>query len=398
MIRSDLTRVSGQPSDAPLKSEKVRLPDGRLALLRELDEPWAHDDRAREALLREVQIAAMLPDSSLLQPLLAAQEQPVPWLARAYGEAGTLADRICEDRPLDGEEIAAAGATAFEALEVLRAAGIVHGDPSPSNLLRTEGGGLRLADPGSARRAFGDGWSGESRTPTYESDLRRVMSWLLPLAERAVKPDPVASELLAILRSGRGTEDIAPAVRTLGATQGAPLAAAMPARTFAPARTRVFVGLASVDEPRERYRIAKLWAARTGEPAARVRERLERGPVGQDALFPEPARTLLSRMRESGIPAEILRPIAKEGGKAASPPPVAKARPWYWALLPVVGTLEAARRLRVAGNLLMEEGSPTRLRVAAREAGLSLTITVLQLAAIQMLAGLLYFLALRPAR
>lgn len=73
-----------------------------------------------------------------------------PYVAMAYHERGSLGDRLAREGPLPVEDVVRAGAQIARALGAAHAAGMLHRDVRPHNVLLSEHGGHALADFGIA--------------------------------------------------------------------------------------------------------------------------------------------------------------------------------------------------------------------------------------------------------
>ena len=74
-----------------------------------------------------------------------------PYIAMEFASGGTLKDRIRAGGPLPPREAARLALQVADALGAAHAAGIVHRDVKPENVLLTEGGDVKVADFGIAR-------------------------------------------------------------------------------------------------------------------------------------------------------------------------------------------------------------------------------------------------------
>src|SRR6516225_8410 len=112
--------------------------------------------------------AARQVGGAFVSPVVDAEpDGDVPWLATAYVDGPTLAEAIRERGPVPAEALLMLASGLAEGLEAIHAAGLVHGNLHPSNVLLAEDG-PRLADFGIAYAAAsglpgeGDGWPGFS--------------------------------------------------------------------------------------------------------------------------------------------------------------------------------------------------------------------------------------------
>ncbi|HWJ83747.1 MAG TPA: serine/threonine-protein kinase [Nocardioides sp.] len=111
----------------------------------------------RQRFAAEMRLLAGLNDPGLVMLLDAGVEQSPgglsrSWLALELVDGPTLAQRIAEGT-LDPREVASIGAALAGALAHVHAAGIVHRDVKPANVLLTPHGSPKLADFGIARLA-----------------------------------------------------------------------------------------------------------------------------------------------------------------------------------------------------------------------------------------------------
>jgi eukaryotic-like serine/threonine-protein kinase len=85
--------------------------------------------------------AARLVTGAFIAPVLDADlDASVPWLATAYVDAPSLADKIRDGGPLHASAVLALATWLTIGLQALHAAGVVHRNLNPSNVLLTEDG------------------------------------------------------------------------------------------------------------------------------------------------------------------------------------------------------------------------------------------------------------------
>src|SRR6185437_4055962 len=82
----------------------------------------------------------------------------VPWLATAYVAGPSLADAVDDQGPLPVDSVLSLAAGLAEGLEAIHAAGVVHLDLKPSNVLLAADG-PRIIDFGISRAAEGAGFT-----------------------------------------------------------------------------------------------------------------------------------------------------------------------------------------------------------------------------------------------
>jgi serine/threonine protein kinase len=99
-------------------------------------------DQQRQRALREGRIAARLSHPHAISVYDVALEAGQPWLVMEYLPSRSLGEVLAEDGVLRAEVVAQIGAQVADALAATHAAGIVHRDVKPANILIGEGGSV----------------------------------------------------------------------------------------------------------------------------------------------------------------------------------------------------------------------------------------------------------------
>ncbi|MFF4363783.1 serine/threonine protein kinase [Streptomyces sp. NPDC001604] len=108
----------------------------------------------RARFRREVRLSARVQGPFLLPLLAADPDTEAPWLATAYAPGPTLAQHLTAHGPLTGGTLYAFATGTAQALAAIHAAGVVHRDVKPQNVLLTPAG-PRMLDFGIAHAADG---------------------------------------------------------------------------------------------------------------------------------------------------------------------------------------------------------------------------------------------------
>jgi len=108
-------------------------------------------DALYERTLREARAAAALSHPSVVQVYDVVTEDGRPWIVMELLDARSLADIVIEDGPLPPRAVAKIGIALLGALEVAHAAGVLHRDVKPANVLISSDGRCVLTDFGVAR-------------------------------------------------------------------------------------------------------------------------------------------------------------------------------------------------------------------------------------------------------
>jgi len=133
-----------------------------LAHDRELDRPvaikvladnLASDPIFRERFLREARMAARLSHPNIVQVYDAGEDDGRPFIVMEYVEGPTLADELREHGRLAPEHVVDLALQICGGLEHAHAAGLIHRDVKPGNLLCRGDGVVKIVDFGIARAA-----------------------------------------------------------------------------------------------------------------------------------------------------------------------------------------------------------------------------------------------------
>jgi serine/threonine protein kinase len=128
----------------------VRTTDGQVVALKVLKDKLAADETYRHRFSHEARAAQEVQHKHLVSILDAGEADGRSYLAVAFIGGGTLEDRLAEG-PLPLDEILRLAAGAGAGLDALHAAGLVHRDVKPSNIMLTEEGSALLTDFGMAK-------------------------------------------------------------------------------------------------------------------------------------------------------------------------------------------------------------------------------------------------------
>ncbi|MGY1773658.1 protein kinase domain-containing protein [Blastococcus sp. SYSU D00813] len=117
---------------------------GRQVAVKQIVPPAGADeelvDQQRQRALREGRIAARLSHPHAISVYDVATDGGSPWLVMEYLPSRSLAQVLFEDGPLRADQVAQIGAQVADALAATHAAGIVHRDVKPANVLVGQGG------------------------------------------------------------------------------------------------------------------------------------------------------------------------------------------------------------------------------------------------------------------
>ncbi|MDH6116991.1 hypothetical protein ABH930_000410 [Kitasatospora sp. GAS204A] len=124
---------------------------GRPVAVKVLNNALADDPRFAERFGREAQHAAMLVHPRIAMVFDSGMDEGSPYIVMELIRGRSLASVLAEQGPLPIERAVGIAAAMCEALEVAHAAGLVHRDVKPANVMITDDGGVKVVDFGIAR-------------------------------------------------------------------------------------------------------------------------------------------------------------------------------------------------------------------------------------------------------
>ena len=122
----------------------------RPVALKRLAENLARDEDLRRRFVREARLAARLSHPNVVRIFDVGDDGGRPFIAMEYVEGETLAELLARRGRLPPAEVARLGVQVCAALAAAHAAGLVHRDVKPQNLILGKDGALRLGDFGIA--------------------------------------------------------------------------------------------------------------------------------------------------------------------------------------------------------------------------------------------------------
>jgi len=125
-----------------------------------LNEGLSSDDRFVERFRREAKSAAGLLHPNVAGVFDYGEEHGRPFIVMELIEGETLADALDRRGPFPSDEVAPIGAGVAEGLAAAHAAGFVHRDVKPANVMLTGRGDVKLMDFGIAAPESGTGLTG----------------------------------------------------------------------------------------------------------------------------------------------------------------------------------------------------------------------------------------------
>lgn len=125
---------------------------GRVVAVKRLADNLSHDRSFRHRFLREAQLAAPLSHPNVVRVYdFGHDPDGRPFIVMEYVEGGSLAEMLARDGALTPARVVAVARDCCSGLAYAHAAGLVHRDLKPQNLLLDRDGRVKIADFGIAR-------------------------------------------------------------------------------------------------------------------------------------------------------------------------------------------------------------------------------------------------------
>jgi len=295
----------------------------RQVAVKVLNEGLSSDERFVERFRREAKAAGGLLRRNIAGVFDYGEEDGRPYIVMELLDGETLADRLQREGRLDPDDVSRIGAEVADALAAAHAAGIVHRDVKPANVMITGRGDVKVMDFGIAAAESGTGLTGTGM-------VMGTARYLAP--EQALgQPATAASDLYALgvvlyeLLTGAPPFDRpTPLATAMAHVQDDPVPLAT-ARPDVPPALAALVERCLAKEPAVRPpSAADLAAALLGEPVTESGD----GPAAPAAVAgPDEATAALPPVEATAAlptPVAAEAPAPVEGGPAAAAAPAAE--------------------------------------------------------------------------
>ncbi|HEY3504500.1 MAG TPA: ricin-type beta-trefoil lectin domain protein [Actinocatenispora sp.] len=166
-------------------------PDGRLVAVKLIGEQVRADDGFRARFRREVEASRRVSGAHTAAVLDADPDADPPWLASVFVPGPSLSEAMRATGPLPEPAVRRLAAGLASALVSIHAAGVVHRDLNPSNVLLTDDG-VRVVDFGIAQTADGIGTGTGTGELTRPGMLVGTAGYLSPEQIRGEPTGPAA--------------------------------------------------------------------------------------------------------------------------------------------------------------------------------------------------------------
>jgi serine/threonine protein kinase len=129
--------------------------DGRRVALKIVKDDYAHDETFRRRFAREARIAQLISNPHVVPVLDVGEQDGIPYLAERFVEGGSLEQKLRREGRLDLSTTVRICTEVAEGLQALWAAGMVHRDVKPGNILLDLDGTAHITDFGLAKDSQG---------------------------------------------------------------------------------------------------------------------------------------------------------------------------------------------------------------------------------------------------
>nr|WP_237683635.1 serine/threonine-protein kinase [Nocardiopsis sinuspersici] len=163
----------------------ARTPDGHLIALKAVREELAHDTLFRARFAREIRVARSVRGPFTPAVVDADPDADVPWMATEYVPGPTLKEAVLTGGPFPEPSLLVLALGLARALETIHAAGLMHRDLKPGNVLLSPRG-PQVIDFGIARAVEGTVLTRTGQTfgtPAYTSPEQIVGQGVTPLSD-----------------------------------------------------------------------------------------------------------------------------------------------------------------------------------------------------------------------
>jgi serine/threonine-protein kinase len=137
------------------KVYRATAPDGTSIALKLVKEDYARDETFRRRFYREARIAQMVKHPNVVPVVDTGEQDGLPYMAQRFIKGESLDDKLKRDGPLDVARAVQICTDVAAGLEALWAAGMVHRDVKPGNILLDERGQAYITDFGLAKDTQG---------------------------------------------------------------------------------------------------------------------------------------------------------------------------------------------------------------------------------------------------
>jgi serine/threonine protein kinase len=130
-------------------------PDGSRVALKLVKADYARDETFRRRFHREARIAQTVEHPNVVSVIATGEQDGIPYMAQRFIDGLSLEERLRQDGPLDVAEAVRVCTGVAGGLEALWAAGMIHRDVKPGNILLDGGGEAFITDFGLAKDTQG---------------------------------------------------------------------------------------------------------------------------------------------------------------------------------------------------------------------------------------------------